>query len=204
MIGWKARIIKLALLMGIIGMVLCVCGSPALASSDEHSGEGEHHAVPFGKPMVFSIINFALLVGLFVYIYRKNLSGGFEKRSLEIKAAMDAAAAAKQKAEEKYQEYKARIAGLDAEIGALIDGAKADALKEQDAIIAEAGRQAEKMVKQAELTASHEVETAKRELRREAAALAAEMAADILKKAITPEDQQKWVKSYIEKIGEVQ
>ena len=62
----------------------------------------------------------------------------------------------------------------------------------------------EKIVQQAKLTAKHEVELAKQDLRKEAAGLAAQMAADAVKKAATPEDQRNWVKTYIDKIGEVQ
>ena len=68
----------------------------------------------------------------------------------------------------------------------------------------EAKRQAAKIVEQAELTARHEVVLAKQALRQEAAELTAQMAADAIRKAATPEDQRKWIQTYIDKIGEVQ
>jgi F-type H+-transporting ATPase subunit b len=165
-------------------------------------GEGEHHATPFGKDMIFSIINFVILMGLFFFLYRKKGSGSFAKRSLDVKIEMEAAAEAKEKAEAKYNEYKARIDNLDAEIEKIRTLTQEDAGRERESILAEARKQSERMVEQAELTAKQEVESAKRELRREAAELAAGMAEELVKKSMTPEDQSNWVSSYIEKIGE--
>jgi F-type H+-transporting ATPase subunit b len=154
--------------------------------------------------MIFQIINFILLVCLLLYVYSKNASGSFEKRSLEIQTAMEEAAKAKKAAEEKYLEYQTRVAQLDDEIGNIMELAKGDAAKERESIVEEAKKQSEKIVQQAEMTAKQEVVLAKQELRKEAAELAAQMAADAVKKAATPEDQRNWVKTYIDKIGEVQ
>ena len=189
---------KMASRAGLLLFMLCITCTAAYASG----GEGEPHATPFGKDTIFSIINFVLLMGLFFYLYKKNASGSFAKRSLDVKIEMEEAAEAKKQAEAKYNEYKARIDNLDAEIAKIRSLAKEDADRERESILAEAGKQSERMVEQAELTAKQEVESAKRELRREAAELAAGMAEELVKKSTTPEDQNNWVTSYIEKIGE--
>jgi len=180
--------------------LLAMAGPVARASG----GGEEHHEVHFGKAMIFQIINFILLVCLILYVYRKYSAGSCEKRSLEIQTAMEEAARAKKAAEDKYLEYQARVAQLDEELGKILELSKGDAEKERESIIEEAKRQSEKIVQQGELTAKHEVELAKQELRKEAAVLAAQMAADAIKKATTPEDQRSWVQAYIDKIGEVQ
>jgi F-type H+-transporting ATPase subunit b len=200
--AWVARI-SVAILIG--GLLLALTGPVCWAAGGGEEGEREaHHEVHFGKEMVFQIINFALLVCLLVYVYRKNSAGAFEKRSLEVQTAMEEAAKAKKDAEDKYLEYQARIAQLDEEITKILDLSKEDAEKEKASILEEAQRQSEKIVQQAELTAKHEVVLAKHELRKEAAELAAGMAAEAMKQAMTPEDQRKWVQAYIDKIGEVQ
>ena len=173
---------------------------PLAAAASEGGGD---HAAGFGKPMVYSIINFALLVIAIVYLYRKKASGTFEKRSLEVKIEMEEAAEAKRQAQAKFQEYQKRVASLDREIAGILEAAKGDAEKERLSIRAAAQKQAEKIIQQAELTAKQEVEEAKRQLRREAAELAAEMATELVKKAAKPEDQRNWVQTYIEKIGEL-
>ena len=200
--AWVARI-SVAILIG--GLLLALTGPVCWAAGGGEEGEHEaHHEVHFGKEMVFQIINFALLVCLLVYVYRKNSAGAFEKRSLEVQTAMEEAGKAKKAAEDKYLEYQTRIAQLDDEIGKILELAKGDAAKERESIVEEAKKQSEKIVQQAELTAKHEVVLAKQELRNEAAELAAQLAADAVMKAATPDDQRNWVKTYIDKIGEVQ
>lgn len=167
--------------------------------------EGAHGAQPFGKEMIFQIINFALLVLLLLYVYRKFSAGdgGFKKRSLDVQMAMEEAALEKRRAEEKLREYQAKIARLDEEVNKILERAREDAAREREAILAEAKLQAEKFSKQAEFTSRQEIEQAKRDLRREAADLAAEIAAEILKKTLTPEDQRNWIKLYTQKIGDL-
>jgi F-type H+-transporting ATPase subunit b len=185
----------------MIVAALLAMGAPVAWAS---GGGEEHHEVRFGKAMIFQFINFGLLICLLLYVYRKNAAGSFEKRSLEIQTAMEEAANAKKAAEDKYMEYQTRVAQMDDEIGKILELAKGDAEKERESIVEEAKKQAEKIVQQGELTAKYEVELAKQELRKEAAELAAQMAADAVKEAATPEDQRNWVKTYIDKIGEVQ
>jgi len=183
---------------GLLLLCLLATCAPVLASG----GGGERHPTPFGKDMIFSIINFVLLMAIFYYLYRKNASGSFAKRSLDVKIEMEEAAEAKRQAEAKYNEYKARIDSLDAEIEKIRSVALEDAQRERESILEEARKQSSRMVEQAELTARQEVASAKRELRREAADLAAGLAEELVKKSTTPEDQNNWVTSYIEKIGE--
>jgi len=187
-----------------IGGVLLIVAALGLPGELAASGEGGEHGRPgFGWAVVFQIINFTLLVSLFVYVYRKKSSGAFEKRSLEVQSEMESAQEAKQQAEAKFNEYKKRIDQLDVEIKKIRDMAAEDAEREKTSILEAAQKQSEKLVKQAELTAAQEVEQARRQLRKEAAELAAGMAEEVIKKAVTAEDQKSWVNAYIEKIGEL-
>ncbi len=184
-----------------IAVALIAAGVPVVWAAG--GGEGSHE-VHFGKAEIFQIFNFILLICLLLYVYRKNAAGSFEKRSLEIQMAMEEAAKAKKSAEDKYLEYQTRVAQLDEEIAKIMELSKGDAAKERESIVEEAKKQSEKIVQQAEISAKHEVQLAKQELRKEAAEIAAQMAADAVKQATTPEDHRNWVKTYIDKIGEVQ
>lgn len=192
----------LGLVGALAGALWVLCPAIVLASTGGEAGQAAPH---FGKEMIFQIINFFLLAALLVYVYRRYSAGngGFKKRSLDVQMAMEEAAREKKKAEEKYREYQTRIARLDEEVKKILERAREDAAKEREAILVEARSQAEKFSRQAEFTARQEIEQAKRELRKEAAGLAAEMAAGILKKAITPEDQKNWIRGYTEKIGDL-
>jgi len=54
-----------------------------------------------------------------------------------------------------------------------------------------------------QFAADQEVRKAREELRREASGLSSQAAAEILKKTITPEDQDRMVRENIEKIREI-
>jgi F-type H+-transporting ATPase subunit b len=204
-VRYEAWFVKIAVATMICGALLALAGPAVWAGGGGEEGHGEaHHEVHFGKEMIFQIVNFILLVCLLVYVYRKNSAGAFEKRSLEVQTAMEEAARAKKEAEDKYLEYQTRVAQLDEEIGRILVLSKEDADRERASIVEEAKKQSAKIVEQAELTAKHEVVLAKNELRKEAAELAAAMAAEAIKKETTPEDQRSWVQAYIDKIGEVQ
>jgi len=192
---------KMGIRVATVIFILCITCSVAYASS---GSEGGHHATPFGLDMIFAIINFVLLAGFFLYLYKKRASGTFEKRSLDVKIEMEQAAEAKRQAEAKFRQYESRIEGLDAEINKIRESNREDAERERENILADARKQTERMIQQAELTAKQEVESAKRALRREASELAAGMAEELVKKSMTAEDQRNWVTSYIEKIGELQ
>ena len=172
-----------------------------LPTATAFAAGGDHHA-SFGLDTIFAIINFVLLILLFYYLYRKHASGSFAKRSMNVKIDMADAAEAKKQAEAKYGEYKSRIDNLDAEIGRILAAARQDGERERESMLAEARKQAQRLLEQAELTARHEVASAKRALRREAAELAAAMAEELVKRSVTAEDQNIWVTAYIEKIGE--
>lgn len=201
----EAWFVRIACTVMIGAFLLGLTGPLAWAAGGAEEGHQEaHHEARFGKEMVFQIINFILLVCLLVYVYRRTSAGGFEKRSLEIQMAMEEAVRAKKEAEDKYLEYQSRIAQLDDEIRLIVERSGQDAEKERASIVEEAKRQSEKTLQQARLTAKHEVALARQDLRKEAAELATEMAVEALKKAMTQEDQRKWVQAYIDKIGEVQ
>lgn len=198
----EKKVLPGPLCAALAGIWAFLCPDWLIASG---GGEGAHGAPAFGMDMIFQIVNFALLVLLLLYVYRKYSAGngGFKKRSLDVQMAMEEAAREKKRAEEKYREYQARIARLDEEVSKILERAREDAAREREAILAEAKLQAEKFSKQAEFTSRQEIEQAKRDLRREAADLAAEMAAEILKKVLTPEDQKNWIKLYTQKIGDL-
>lgn len=191
--------ISFAVIMG--GLFVALAGPMCWAAG---GGEAGHHEVHFGKDIIFQIFNFILLVCLLLYVYRKYSGGGFEKRSRDIQAAMEGAVQAKKDAEGKYLEYQKRIALLDDEIEKILELARLDAEKERLSIVEEARSQSQKIVEQAQHLAKQEVALAKQELRKEAAELAAGMAADSIRRAMKPEDQRNWVQAYIDKIGEVQ
>ena len=74
---------------------------------------------------------------------------------------------------------------------------KLEGQAEKARIIAEAAKSAEALKAQAKVAAEQEIKKARIEIREEAARVAVELAEEILKKELSPDDQARLVKGYL-------
>ncbi len=155
------------------------------------------------KDFLYRCFNFALLVGLFAYFLTKPIRKGLQTRREEIEKTLDAAEAAKVAAETKYREYSEKLAKATEEIETITTSIRREGELEREKILAAAKEMAVKIEQEADSKASGVVAKARAELREEAARLAVELAADMLKKQISAADQQRLVDEYMQKVGEL-
>ena len=167
------------------------------------AGEGEAHhgggAIPWGE-IVKQAVNFAILAGALVFLLRKPVSSFLKERSEMLRKSIDDAAKARAEAARKLSAIEARTAMLAAEIeqmNAKMDAeGKAEAQALHETATAEIGR----IRAQAEFAAEQEVKKARQELQQEASQLSAQAAEELVRKALTPEDQERLVRENIEEI----
>jgi F-type H+-transporting ATPase subunit b len=172
----------------------------AAEESGAHPGAGAH--VPWGE-ILKQAINFLILAGVLVYFLRKPLSSFLKERSELLRKAIDDAAKARSDAAEKLAAIEARTAKLAEEIAALnskmdVDAA-AEARRLQETVAVEISR----IRTQSEFTGEQEVKKAREELRREASLLTARAAEDLVRKTLSPEDQERLVRENLEKIERI-
>lgn len=164
-------------------------------------------AVDTGRSPLYDLgmkfVNFGILAGMLFYFLRKPVSQGLAQRRDAIKKELDEALAARDAAEAKYREYKARVAALETEIQTIHADFQAEGERQKARILADAEKAAASISRQVEAAAANEVKRATDELRAEAAALAVQLAQEILSKAYTPEDQKKAVELTIQNIARV-
>ncbi|MBW7957173.1 MAG: ATP synthase F0 subunit B [Deltaproteobacteria bacterium] len=171
---------------GLIALFILI---PSVAFA---SAGGDH-----GNGMLWKIGNFIVLaVGVYL-VWTKAINKLLDKRSAEIKTALESAQAAKDEAERKAAEYRAKLNILDSRIAEIQKELRAEGESERERIIAEAGKSAERLKEQAKAAAEQEIKKAKIEIREEAARAAVELAEEILKKEFTPADQDRLVKGYL-------
>ena len=163
---------------------------------------GGGHGVPWGD-IIKQAINLAILVGVLVYFLRKPLSSFLKERSELIRKSIDDAAAARAEAMGKLEAMDARMATLSEEIAKLnaqVESKTALEVKAlRDAAEAEIGR----IRAQAEFSGEQELKKARTELRQEASLLAAEAAESIVRKSLSPQDQERLVQENIDKIERI-
>lgn len=181
-------------------LAVSLCAAAAAFAAEEsgaHPGGGVH--IPWGE-IVKQAINFLILAGVLVYFLRKPLSSFLKERSELLRKAIDDAAKARAEAAEKLAAIEARTANLADEIAGMnakmdVDAAD-EALRLKETVAAEISR----IRAQSEFTGEQEVKKAREELRREASLLSARAAEEIVRKTLSPEDQERLVRENIEKI----
>ncbi|MDX1386988.1 MAG: ATP synthase F0 subunit B [bacterium] len=162
-------------------------------------GGGEHHGIP-GKAVIFAVINFLILAILLGYLLRKPVKDFFASRAALIKQDIEESQNLRDRATEKYQEYDQRLKNIEAEMNALTAELKEAGELERKRIVEEAHERVSAMKDTSERVMAQELRRAKEELKRDAVVLAAELAEKLVRENITPEDQERIVKQYIDKM----
>jgi len=184
-------------------LAVSLCAAAVAFAAEEggaHQGGGVH--IPWGE-IVKQAINFLILAGVLVYFLRKPLSSFLKERSELLRKAIDDAAKARAEAAEKLAAIEARtskladeIAGMNAKMDV---EAAAEAQRLQETVAAEISR----IRAQSEFTGEQEVKKAREELRREASVLTAHAAEELVRKTLSPEDQERLLRENLEKIERI-
>jgi F-type H+-transporting ATPase subunit b len=162
-----------------------------------HAGGGVH--IPWVE-IVKQAINFLLLAGVLVYFLRKPFTSFLKERSELLRKAIDDAANARAEAAEKLAAVETRTAKLAEEIAAMNAKMDVEAAAEGRKLQETAALEISRIRAQSEFTVGQEVKKAREELRREASLLSARAAEEIVRKTLSPEDQERLVRENIEKI----
>jgi F0F1-type ATP synthase membrane subunit b/b' len=125
-------------------------------------------------------LNFAIIIGLVVWVARKYLPTAFSARTAAIQKAMQEAQKASDEARRRLAEIESRLMRLDVEIGMMRDSAEKEAAAEEARIQAAAQEEARKIIE----SAHQEIAAAAKAARRELTAYAADLAVLLAKKQI--------------------
>lgn len=171
----------------------------AAALAAEEAGGAHAAAIPWGE-VVKQAINFAILAGVLFYFLRKPLSSFLKERSELLRKSIDDAAKARAEAAEKLSAIEARTAALADEIAAMNAKMDAEAGVEAQRLRETAAVEISRIRAQSEFAGEQEVKKAREELRREASLLSAQAAEELVRKTLSPVDQERLVRENLEKI----
>ena len=184
-------------------LVVSLCAAVVAVAAEEggaHNGGGVH--IPWGE-ILKQGINFLLLAGVLVYFLRKPLSTFLKERSELLRKAIDDAAKARAEAAEKLAAIEIRTAKLADEIAGMNAKMDVEAAAEARRLQEVAAVEISRIRAQSEFTGEQEVKKAREELSREAALLSARAAEELIRKTLSPEDQERLVRENIEKIERI-
>jgi F-type H+-transporting ATPase subunit b len=148
-------------------------------------------------------INFIVLFGGLAYLLRKPIGSFLEKRSQDIQCTLKETEASRKEAEQKLQEVKAHLAGLEEEIEKMRKEAGVEGQKERERTLQLAQKEAEKI----KYFTRQEIEMLTRagiqELKEFTAELAASLAEERIRKKMTLEDHSQLIDKSIERLSEL-
>lgn len=172
-----------------LALLLAVAG-PAFAES-----EGGH-----GGSLFWQVANVLLLLAVLIYFARKPVLGYLASRRDTIEKNLESSAQLLAESERKLAEWNRKAAGLDQEAETIRASTLRAAEAERDRILADARVTAERIRQAANAVAERELRTAQESLRREAADLAIELAAKILREQVNDGDRNRLVDEFIGRI----
>ncbi len=192
---------RLPLASSACAALLVFAGAAAAVASE--GGHGEAHG-PDGAAWLtlgFSAVNFTIFA-LLIYRFgwpgvRDFLSG----RRDEVAAAMAAAETARREADAIRREYAEKEAGLEETRRRMLEEIRLGAAADRDRLLREAQDAAERLRVDAERQAEHDLARARRELRAEAARLAAELAEKEVRAKLTDADRSRLLQEFVEGVA---
>lgn len=155
------------------------------------------------NPAVAKLVNLIIFLGLLFYLLRKPAKEFFATRLAQVRATLQQAAKEKEAASAKMAELDSRLSRLDSELAEIKSQAQREAAAERERLQAEATRDAEKI----RATAQREIEAAKQiamsDLREFAATKSVDLAEQIIRRELKPEDDAQLLRRMGEEMSKV-
>jgi F-type H+-transporting ATPase subunit b len=151
----------------------------------------------------WKFINLGIFVLLLVYVLRRPLGEAFRARREGIRRDLMRAQEERNAALAKLEEVEGRLARLDAEVASVREQAKREAEAERERIERATEEDARKLREQAQREIESAGKAARQELRRYAAEQSVQLAEQMIRRDMQPEDDARLVSLEIEELGGV-
>jgi F0F1-type ATP synthase membrane subunit b/b' len=152
-------------------------------------------------PYLAMVINFGILAAGYYLLGRKPIAAALQSRRDTIAKDIDEANKMLHEAQERAHTYQAKLERLEDEVktarAALVQAGEA----ERDRIVTDAEAKAERMRKDAEFLVEQELKQIRQDLWRDTVEAAVGAAEDLLKKRVTPADQERMAEDYLADLG---
>lgn len=174
---------------------------PALVLLAEQAGQS---SIWTNQPL-WRVVNLLVFVIVLIYIFRNKMRIGkvFDDRAATIVKELDQAKHDKEEAQQKLAEVEARLRRLDQEVAEIRAEAEREAARERERISQTAAADAEKLKQTAQREIEGAMKAARTELRAFVAESSVQMAENIIRREIRPEDNTRMLNKYIDELSEV-
>jgi F-type H+-transporting ATPase subunit b len=152
-------------------------------------------------PFLAMLINFGILAAGYYLLGRKPIAAGLKSRRDAIAKDIEDAQKMRHEAEERAATYQAKLASLEEEMTSAREALVRAGEAERDRIVGDAEAKAERMRKDAEFLVEQEMKQIRQDLWRDTVEVAVSAAEDLLKKRVTPADQERIAEDYLADLG---
>ncbi len=184
----------------LVFFAVCSLFVSLLASVSLQAAEEGGSAATQRATEIFKWINFAIVVGVIVWVFGKLLPPVFRKRAETVISAITNATSAKAAAEAQLRDAETRLANLQKEVAELRALAERESAGEVERLRAATQSDIQKIA----TAAKTESEAAERAARLELKALAANLAVDgaesLLVKQLTPKAQESLISNFVKSL----
>ncbi|HLK38309.1 MAG TPA: hypothetical protein VKU41_16215 [Polyangiaceae bacterium] len=183
---------------------------PPAAEAQGHEAEEEHGPAAINwtefdgeaPPFIAMLINFGILAAGYFLIGKEPILAGLKSRRDSVAKEIELAQQMREEAEERAKIYQAKLESLEAEVQTARDALVRAGEAERDRIVAEAEAKAERMHRDALFLVEQELKQMRQDLWREAVETAVGAAEEILKKRVTPADQERLAEAFLAELGD--
>ncbi|MEZ4319356.1 MAG: ATP synthase F0 subunit B [Myxococcota bacterium] len=172
-------------------------GTPNWLDTTDGTEKNEHFPL-YG--ILFHAINLLILAGILVWFGRRPISDALANRALAIRKELTDSARLRDEARQRDEELAARLDKIEAEISGMRTEAEQEAAKAEAALVTRAHAEAERIQGAAERSIRDEVQRARAALKRDAVALAVELAEGALKERVNADHQQQLARDFLDSL----
>jgi F0F1-type ATP synthase membrane subunit b/b' len=173
---------------GHFALLFCLAAGLALAQGDE-GGEG--------NLTMWKWANFLVLAGCLGYLMAKTLPPVFAARTQAITKDMVESQRIRQDADERAADVERRLAAIDTEIAALRAESREETTAEADRLARHTAAEVARIQAQSEREIGDAGKDARIDLRRFAAGLAIDLAAQKIRARMTPATEDRFVRGFV-------
>jgi len=152
-------------------------------------------------PYIAMLINFGILASAYYLLGKKPIVEGLKSRRDAIAKDIEEATRMRHEAEERAKKYQAKLEVLEQEVAQAREALVRSGEAERDRIVKDAEAKAERMRKDAEFLVEQELKQIRLDLWRDAVDTAVVAAEELLKKRVTPADQERLAEDYLADLG---
>lgn len=179
-----------------MGAILTLAWSPELQASGAEAPAG-----PNWRLLGLQVLNVGLLLAVLFRFARPPILEFLRERSQGLRRAIESADQQLRKAEDEIAGLRSRLDAFEQEASVILGQSEEQARAERERTLDRAQVSVERIREEAHRVADQEVVRARGELRAEAAELAASIARELLRENLTPEDDERLVREYIDRLG---